>query len=101
MVIENYLDESVPVVSAASIIAKVERDKAIAEIKQKVGFDFGVGYSHDKRTIKFVEKLLKENKNLPNFVRKSWVTIQVLQENLWQRKVKDFFAKKENDCRGD
>ena len=55
LVVENYLDESVPVVSAASIIAKVERDKEIEKIKKKVGFDFGVGYSHDKRTIEFIK----------------------------------------------
>ncbi len=91
MVVENYLDESVPVVSAASIVAKVERDKAIAELKHQVNFDFGVGYSHDKRTIEFVEKLIKETKgNLPEYVRKSWVTSQVLLENSWQKKLKDF-----------
>ena len=44
IIVENYLDESVIAVSAASIIAKVERDKAIQEIKEKVKFDFGVGF---------------------------------------------------------
>lgn len=91
LIVENYLDESVPVVSAASIIAKVERDKAIEEIKNKVKFDFGVGYSHDPRTIKFVKKLISENKELPSFVRKSWITTKILQEKSWQKKIKDFF----------
>lgn len=101
MVVENYLDESVPIVSAASIIAKVERDKAIAELKQQVNFDFGVGYSHDKRTIEFVERLIKETKgNLPEYVRKSWITSQVLLENSLQRKLKDFIFGKE-DCEED
>ncbi len=98
LVVENYLDESIPIVSAASIIAKVERDKAIDEIKQEVNFDFGVGYSHDKRTIDFVEKIIKEKKKLPPFIRRSWITTQMLQEKNWQRKLKDFFIKKE-DCK--
>jgi ribonuclease HII len=93
LVVENYLDESVPVVSAASIIAKVERDKVIEEIKKKVKFDFGVGYSHDLRAIKFVEKLIKEKKNLHPWVRKSWMTTKLLQEKSWQKKIKDFFKR--------
>lgn len=98
MIVENYSDETYPVVSAASIIAKVERDKAIEEIKRKEGFDFGVGYSHDSRTIEFVEKLIRERKELPPYVRKTWVTTQQLLEKNWQRRVKDFFKKKEKPC---
>jgi ribonuclease HII len=95
LIVENYSDETYPVVSAASVIAKVERDKVIEEIKRKVNFDFGVGYSHDKRTINFVKKLIEEKKQLPPYVRQSWVTTQVLQEAFWQRKLKDFFKKRE------
>ena len=96
-VVENYADETYPVVSAASIIAKVERDKVIAEIKKKVNVDFGVGYSHDSRTIKFVEDLIKTRKPLPSFVRQSWITTQLLKEANLQSKIKDFF-KKEEEC---
>jgi len=95
LIVENYSDETYPVVSAASVIAKVERDKVIEEIKRKVNFDFGVGYSHDERTINFVKKLIEEKKQLPPYVRQSWVTTQVLQEAFWQRKLKDFFKKRE------
>jgi len=101
LVVENYADETYPVVSAASIIAKVERDKSIDELKKKVGYDFGVGYSHDNRTRAFVEKLIKESrgKELPPFVRKSWITTQVLMENSWQRKLKDFIFGKREKCK--
>lgn len=95
LIVENYADETYIVVSAASIIAKVERDREIAEIKKKVNFDFGVGYSHDERTIKFVEGLIKSNKELPSYLRKSWVTTKMLQEKNWQRKIMDFFRKEE------
>lgn len=100
LVVENYLDESIPVVSAASIIAKVNRDEAIEEIEREVGQPVGVGYSHDTRTIEFVKKLIKERgKNLPPYVRRSWVTTQLLQESSWQRKIKDFIFGKKEKCK--
>ncbi len=102
LIVENYMDESVIAVSAASIVAKVERDKEIEELKQQVGFDFGVGYPHDPLTIQFIEKIIKETngKQLPDYIRKSWVTTEFLQEKAWQRKVIDFiFRKKEVECK--
>jgi len=102
LVVENYLDESLPVVSAASIIAKVNRDEAIEEIKKKEGFDFGVGYSHDQRTIEFLKKLIKERGgNLPSYVRQSWITTQVLKGESSQKKIKDFFKKNEKCKEGE
>lgn len=102
LIIENYLDESIPVVSAASIIAKVERDKAIEEIERKVGEPVGVGYPHDPLTIRFVEKIIRESKGkeLPPYIRKSWITTQLLQEKSWQKRLKDFiFGKRKEECR--
>jgi ribonuclease HII len=101
LVVENYADETYPIVGAASIIAKVERDSAIEEIKRKEGIDFGVGYSHDNRTVDFVKKLIAERKELPNYVRQSWVTTQLLKEASWQRRIKDFFRKKEKCKEGE
>lgn len=113
LIVENFADENYPVVSAASIIAKVERDKEIEELKRKVNFDFGVGYSHDERTIKFLEKIFLEYDEKPSFVRwhwdtvekvaekllregkglKPWVKEEILKEKSWQKKIKDFFKK--------
>lgn len=95
LVVKNYMDESIPVVSAASIVAKVERDKVIADLKKKVGVDFGVGYPHDKRTTDFVEGIIKNKKEIPTFVRRSWITTQNMIERNWQKKIKDFFVRKE------
>ena len=67
-----------PIVSAASIIAKIERDNAIFNLKKKYG-DFGSGYPSDSKTLSFLEKLISEEKNLPKIVRKSWKTIQNLK----------------------
>jgi ribonuclease HII len=97
LVVENYLDERIPVVGAASIIAKTERDAAIEEIKRKVNYDFGVGYTHDPRTIEFLKKLMKETKgNLPPYVRKSWVTVELLRKEVQQKKIRDFIFRKKS-----
>jgi len=113
LIVKNYLDESIPVVSAASIIAKVERDKEIEEIKKQVNFDFGVGYPHDEKTIKFIEKVLQSENSPPRYLRlkwetvreiarklieqdkkvKKWVLEEVLEQDSWQKKIKDFFTK--------
>ncbi len=93
-VCENYADKNYPVVSAASILAKVNRDKAIEELKKKVGFDFGVGYPHDSRTIEFLHKLAKENNGkLPNYVRHSWDTAEQITKQYKQMRVLSFFKK--------
>jgi len=68
----NKADEEVPVVSAASIIAKVIRDILISELRRIYG-DFGSGYPSDPRTREF---LRKHKDDLPPIVRKSWSTLR-------------------------
>lgn len=68
---EHKADRKYPIVSAASIVAKVERDKAIYALKEKYG-EMGSGYASDPKTIKFLENWIKRAKAYPNFVRKSW-----------------------------
>ena len=46
-------DRIFPVVSAASIIAKVERDSEIAILREQYG-DFGSGYLTDEKTMMFL-----------------------------------------------
>ena len=64
-------DRLYPVVSAASIIAKVERDREIAALRAQWG-DFGSGYLTDGKTMVFLRSLLEHNDDFPSFVRKSW-----------------------------
>ena len=71
IVSEHKADRKYPVVSAASIIAKVERDHEIAELKAKYG-DFGCGYPTDPKTLEFLRHCLENLKGYPEFVRKSW-----------------------------
>ena len=72
-------DEIYPVVSAASIIAKVERDREIEKLKKIIG-DFGSGYASDERTIKFLKEYFRKNRKHPPFVRKSWKTLNRIQQ---------------------
>lgn len=71
IVSEHKADRTYPIVSAASIIAKVERDREIAEIRKTYG-DCGSGYASDQKTISFLEQWIRTHEEYPNFVRKSW-----------------------------
>jgi ribonuclease HII len=68
---KHKADKIFPVVSAASIIAKVERDREIASLRIEYG-DFGSGYLTDQKTIGFLKQLLEKNGEYPSFIRKSW-----------------------------
>jgi ribonuclease HII len=68
---EHKADRNYPIVGAASIIAKVERDKDIAEIASMCGY-FGSGYPSDPRTLAFLKQCIEKMKEYPDYVRKSW-----------------------------
>ncbi|HLD49546.1 MAG TPA: ribonuclease HII [archaeon] len=89
IVAENFADRKYPVVSAASIIAKVERDKEIKKLHKKYGF-FGSGYTSDERTIRFLKDWIKKNKEFPDIVRKTWVTAEELKKLKEQKKLDGF-----------
>lgn len=73
IVAEHKADLNYAVVSAASIIAKVERDKDVEALREVHG-DFGSGYPSDPDTIAFLETWMKSNAEQPEFARKSWKT---------------------------
>ncbi len=72
-------DSRFVVVSAASILAKVTRDRAIAKLRKE--HNLGSGYPSDSVTVKFVTKYYKKNHEMPSFVRKSWKPVQRIVEN--------------------
>jgi ribonuclease HII len=74
-------DRDYPVVSAASIIAKVERDREVLRLRERHG-DFGSGYPSDPRTRIFFTERLRRGEPLPDYVRKSWKTWRKLEQNL-------------------
>ena len=68
-------DSMIPVVAAASIIAKQTRELEIKRLKKEIG-DFGSGYPSDERTIKFLKSYFHDNSRWPPGTRKSWKTIE-------------------------
>jgi ribonuclease HII len=77
IVSEHHADEKFPVVSAASIIAKVTRDRAISTLSKKYG-DIGSGYPSDPVTIRFLNTWIEEHRSPPPIARKSWKTVSAL-----------------------
>ncbi len=77
---EHKADLNYPVVSAASIIAKVERDYDIEALKAEHG-DFGSGYASDSKTLSFLETLMKNHLMYPRFVRRSWKPAKAAAKN--------------------
>jgi ribonuclease HII len=73
VVAEHKADDRYPIVSAASIVAKVERDRAIQDIKKEYK-DIGSGYPSDPKTIKFLKTIPPGE--LPDFIRRSWATVK-------------------------
>ena len=86
IVSEHNADVNYPVVSAASILAKVRRDQRIDEIKREFG-DFGSGYSHDGKTRKFLTDYYRTNGEFPPVVRKSWATLKQIDNVVRQSKL--------------
>lgn len=85
LICEHKADFNYPVVSAASVIAKVERDTVIEQIKKEFSCDFGSGYTSDERTIEFLKNNF-HRQQLHKYVRKEWETV----ERMKQRKLSDF-----------
>ncbi|MEM2796154.1 MAG: ribonuclease HII [Candidatus Hadarchaeales archaeon] len=77
IVIENFADKKYIPVAAASILAKVERDRTVMMLREKFG-DFGSGYPSDPKTIKFLKEWKIRYGKFPDFVRKSWKTLERL-----------------------
>ncbi|MCZ7355724.1 MAG: ribonuclease HII [Candidatus Methanoperedens sp.] len=89
---EHRADEKYPIVSAASIIAKVQRDALVKQIEKTRGVEIGSGYPSDPITIKFLEEWVQEHGSLPDFARSSWETSKRIVEKFDknQRKFSDF-----------
>lgn len=79
LVCQHEADARYPVVSAASIVAKVRRDRAVSRLKRRYG-DFGSGYPSDPHTRAFLKDWMKRRERLPPMVRKKWKTLRRLSQ---------------------
>lgn len=76
----HHADRKYPVVSAASIIAKVNRDREIEKLRQT--HDLGSGYPSDSKTMNFIKNWIAQNDEVPKFVRMSWKPVKLLMGTL-------------------
>ncbi|RLG42100.1 MAG: ribonuclease HII [Thermoproteota archaeon] len=88
IVAEPFADRRYPLVSAASIVAKVVRDREIRRLREIYG-DFGSGYPSDEKTRRFLAKLVV-NEEVPPIVRRSWRTYLKINERSKTRTLEDF-----------
>ncbi|CAB49440.1 ribonuclease HII [Pyrococcus abyssi] len=79
VVAEHKADAKYEIVSAASILAKVIRDREIEKLKAEYG-DFGSGYPSDPRTKKWLEEWYSKHGNFPPIVRRTWDTAKKIEE---------------------
>jgi len=78
VVAEHRADVRFPAVGAASILAKVERDRQVRAIAREVGQDIGSGYPADPVTVQFLRDYISAEGDVPPFCRRSWQTTKDL-----------------------
>jgi len=81
---EHKADKNHISVSAASILAKSEREKQMDKLKKKYGKEIGSGYTSDPKTQAFVAKNAKKHTGL---FRKSWSTWKKANSDSHQKKL--------------
>jgi len=86
LVSEHKADRKYPIVSAASIMAKVRRDAAISKLWEEYG-NFGSGYVTDPDTMRFLREWRQKHDYYPPIVRKSWKTLREIESELTQRRL--------------
>jgi len=72
---ENKADRKYIIVGAASILAKVQRDFIIKELREAYG-DLGWGYPNEAKTQAFLKEWHNKHGEFPNFVRKKWKMVR-------------------------
>lgn len=79
IVSEHKADDRYVEVGAASILAKVERDRIVEGLRMEYG-DFGSGYPSDEKTASFVRDMVR-NGEMHHFIRRSWNTLDKAKQS--------------------
>jgi len=79
VIAEHKADSKYPVVSAASIIAKVVRDREVKKLEKNLRIRIGSGYPSDSKTIDAVRGNLT-NSALLSHVREHWSTMNSIKQ---------------------
>lgn len=91
-------DEQYPIVAAASVIAKVERDRRMAaidaayapQVASAAVDGVGSGYPGDGETRKFLREYVRQHGEIPDCARRSWSTITDVLAAEAQSELDDF-----------
>ena len=70
----HHADSLLSVVAAASVVAKVHRDRAIRSLAEEHG-SIGSGYPSDPATRRFLDECIADGGPLPPSVRTTWRTV--------------------------
>lgn len=80
---EHHADKKYPIVSGASILAKVVRDREVDKLRRVYG-DFGSGYVTDPRTVNFLRNYYLKHGSFPPIARRSWKTLKHIMDEVEQ-----------------
>ncbi len=93
VVVEAKADKRFIPVAAASIVAKVARDREIERLSKLYGVR-GSGYPTDPKTLEWIKQAYKQNpSNPPPFIRRSWSTLKKIAPGWYKPKSKNEYAK--------
>ena len=88
MIAEHGADHKYVVAGAASILAKVSRDREVARIVEEIGAEIGSGYPHDPRCRAYLEENFRGP--IHKYLRKCWSTYKRLNDAQGQLNLSDF-----------
>lgn len=84
--VEHKADANHVVCGAASIVAKVRRDREMKKLKEDLGIELGSGYCSDPVTCEFLDKHSKDFED-KGIIRKSWDTWDGVLKKREQKKL--------------
>mgnify|MGYP000645696582 CR=1 FL=1 len=87
IIMEHKADQNYIVVAAASVIAKVIRDRQINHLITEIGVDFGSGYLTDSKTQDFLNNYHEQYAHL---FRKKWKSYRNVEEKKKQKTLENF-----------
>lgn len=90
IIAKHKADDTYPVVSAASIVAKVTRDRMMEDIRTEFGTNIGSGYPSDHYTMDFIREWIEENGSAPRHVRTSWEPVRLMLSRRANTKLTDW-----------
>ncbi len=79
LISEHKADSRYPIVSAASIVAKIVRDREMRKISRKLGIDMGSGYPSDYKTVDAIRDNLKD-REMHTYIRSRWSTMDRIRQ---------------------